>query len=293
MMNPRSLKFLGPLLLLTGCEVFDPKPREADFELGVDRGVISNPVLDEASGLVASRRQNGLLWAHNDTGDENRIFLLDDRAQVRATVYLENCTNRDWEDIASTTIDGKPYLYVGDIGDNIEQHSTKTIYRLPEPDPATTGTVTVRDNIERITFRYPDGQWNSEAMFIDHATKDIYLVTKREATAKLFRLPAPQATSGVITAEFIADLTDTNITASDSSPDNTELLLKNYDQVLYWKRGKKETWAEALKRSAKKLLYFPEAQGEAITFTNDKSGFFTLSEERNGVRARLLFYRRK
>lgn len=293
MMTARPLKFLALTLVLTSCELFSPKPREADFDLGVDRGLISNPALDEASGLVASRRQNGLLWAHNDTGDENRIFLLDDRAQVKATVYLENCTNRDWEDIAATTIDGKPYLYVGDIGDNIEQHPTKIIYRLPEPDPGLTGTVTVREGIERITFRYPDAQWNSEAMFIDHATKDIYLVTKREATAKLFRLPAPQSTTDVITAEFIADLTDTNITAADTSPDNTELLLKNYDQVLYWKRAKKETWPEVLKRPAKKLLYFPEPQGEAVAFAADKSGYFTLSEERLGLRARLLFYRRK
>ncbi len=292
-MTSRTLKFLLLVLVLAGCNVFSPKSREADFELGVDRGLLSNPALDEASGIVASRRQDGLLWAHNDTGDENRIFLLNDQAQVRATVYLENCQNRDWEDLAATTIDGKPYLYVGDIGDNIEQHPTKTIYRLPEPDPSLTGTVSVRDGIERITFRYPDGQWNSEAMFIDQTTKDIYLVTKREATAKLFRLPAPQSTTDLITAEFIADLPNTNITAADTSPDNTELLLKNYDQVLYWKRGKKETWPEALTRTGKKLLYFPEAQGEAVAFTTDQSGYFTLSEERLGIRARLLFYRRK
>jgi hypothetical protein len=289
-----SLKYLPLCLLLwLGCKPNSLSTRDADFELGVDRGVISDPALDEASGLVASQRQSGLLWAHNDTGDENRLFLLNDQAQVRAQVYLEGCTNRDWEDIAATVIDGKPYLYVGDIGDNIEQFPTKTIYRLPEPDPGLTGTVTVRDGIERITFRYPDGQWNSEAMFIDHATKDIYLVTKREATAKLFRLPAPQSTTALITAEFVMDLVNTNITAADTSPDNAELLLKNYDQVLYWRRRGSESYAEALARPAKTQLYFPEPQGEAIAFTTDRSGYFTLSEERNGIRARLLFYRRK
>ena len=33
-------------------------------------------ILKQASGIIASRNQKGVLWAHNDHGDDARIFAL-------------------------------------------------------------------------------------------------------------------------------------------------------------------------------------------------------------------------
>lgn len=39
-------------------------------------GSLHNEAIDEASGLAASWRHEDLLWVHNDSGDEPRLFLM-------------------------------------------------------------------------------------------------------------------------------------------------------------------------------------------------------------------------
>src|SRR5690606_35971094 len=63
-------------------------------------GSIDNPAINEASGLVASAAHTGYFWTHNDSGDEARIFLIDDSARHKATYYLQGIPAFDWEDIA-------------------------------------------------------------------------------------------------------------------------------------------------------------------------------------------------
>lgn len=70
--------------------------------------------IDELSGLAASRAYPGCFWAHNDSGDTARLFLLNAKGETVAVVNLAGVTARDWEDIAFAG----GYLYVGDIGDN-------------------------------------------------------------------------------------------------------------------------------------------------------------------------------
>ena len=43
--------------------------------------------------------------------------------------------NRDWEDIAvgPGPVDGKNYVYVGEIGDNDAKYRFKRVYRFEEP----------------------------------------------------------------------------------------------------------------------------------------------------------------
>jgi hypothetical protein len=283
------------LLSLTACDqLFPVTSTLASFSSGVSRGELDNPDITEASGLASSRFDPNFIWTHNDSGDQNRIFLLDaTNAKWKATVMLNGATNIDWEDMAATVRNGVPTLYVGDIGDNNNQIETHAIYRLPEPNPATlSGTASV-GNVERITFRYPDGKWDAEALMVDHQTQDLYIVSKVGSGTHLYKLPYPQSTTEVNTAESVAELPQTTVTAADISPDGQEILLKNYLTVYYWKRKSGETVAAAMVRSPKVQSYFPEPQGEAIAFSTDNKGYFTLSEDRNGIRSHLYFYTRK
>jgi hypothetical protein len=82
------------------------------------------------------------------------------------------------------------------------------------------------------------------------------------------------------------------IVGGDISENGTELLLKTYDNVYYWRIQSSQKLAQILEEQPVILPYEPEPQGEAICWSSDNSGYYTLSEERHGIAAYLYFYRR-
>jgi len=70
-------------------------------------------------------------------------------------------------------------------------------------------------------------------------------------------------------------------------------LVKNYDNVFYWKRLSGESVDEAIKRTHETLPYSPEPQGESIAFSRQGDGYYTTSEQKNKMPQHLYFYKRK
>src|SRR5690606_29355526 len=93
--------------------------------------------------------------------------------------------------------------------------------------------------------------------------------------------------------EYVMSLPIPKVCAADISPDGSEILIKNYTQIYYWRRTGDETIEETLKKDPVNLPYTTEPQGEAITFDRDGKGYYTLSEENNNKKPFLLFYARK
>jgi hypothetical protein len=302
------------LFLLVSCSWFEssPEDREKDFFVAdydmsnltvtelfggpEDKGALDYEEMDEVSGLVVSRRNPSFLWTHNDSGDENRIFLLRNDGTWANTFYLPDVTNRDWEDIAigPGPQEGINYLYIAEIGDNRAQFQLKYIYRFPEPDV----TITLHDypvnNVETITFVYPDNvMMDAETLLVDPWTRDIYIITKREYPATVYRLPYPQSTTETITAQLYGVLPFIMAVGGDISADGRNIIVKTYDRVYLWQRNEGETMAAAFMRKPLRLNYIPEPQGEAVGFTPDGNGYYTLSEVRDGIWPRLYFYSRK
>jgi len=60
-----------------------------EFGDRLDLGLINNDSLNEASGLAASRRNPNILWTHNDSGDENRVFAIDANGNHLGTFLIE------------------------------------------------------------------------------------------------------------------------------------------------------------------------------------------------------------
>ncbi|MES2794954.1 MAG: PE-PGRS family protein [Bacteroidota bacterium] len=278
----------------------------AEFESAKTVGEINNPEIDEASGLIASRNFAGKLWVHNDSGDKNRLFLINANASYQGSIYLNGVTNRDWEDIAISRFpDNENYLFVADIGDNEASYNNEYyIYKFKEPksQPVANNDQYIND-IQTIKFKYSDGSRDAETLLIDHDTKDLYIVTKRENRIRLYRLAAPQATNTTNTAEFVTELpiggqlngVPTGATAGDISPDNTEIIIKSYFQIFYWKLQKGENILKALSRKYDKLLpYSPEPQGEGICLDNQNLGYFTIGESGESKNiVNLYYYKRK
>lgn len=288
-----------------------PIPNPADSESTYadveDRGTIENKELDEASGLVASRKNPGFLWAHNDSGDSNRIFLFDNTGKGKREFMIQGAQNRDWEDIAIVgEADGSATIYLADFGDNLNQHPNYTIYWFKEPTvDVNTPQYNTITQVNKVTFTLSDGPHDLECLLIDQKSKDVFMVSKRDNTKQLYQILAANMVPGGNTkAEYIQKLenfsqpfsTDIKviqafyITAGDVSPDNSEIIIKNYFEIYYWKRKTGETLPQALARQAKTVPYAGEPQGEGLAFAADGKGYYTISE---GVGVKLYFYKKK
>lgn len=255
--------------------------------------IIENQAISEASGMAASRVNQGKLWIHNDSGGDDFIFITDTLGKTLGKVQLLDTENRDWEDMAIVGNAQHAWVYIADTGDNLKWHSQKYIYRFAEPllPDKSPFTYTVRQ-VEKYTFELPDGARDIECLFVDPHSLDIYLVSNREPRKEIYRLPYPQSTTQVQTAMLMGYLrvsqelpTDTKknkqrlyLTSGDISPDGQEILLKNYSNIFYWKRKPQESIVQVLQRMPQVLPYKPEPQGEAIAFAADGQSYFTSSE---------------
>jgi hypothetical protein len=85
------------------------------------------------------------------------------------------------------------------------------------------------------------------------------------------------------------------LTAGEISADGQQILLKNYDTILYWKRAENESITQALGRLRDITgPYIREVQGEAICFPVNGKGYFTVSERAaQNIDIPLYFYRER
>ncbi len=235
-------------------------------------------IIDEASGIADSRANSGFLWVEQDSGNPPEISLLAYNGTVSKKIYIKGIVNRDWEDIAlakGPDADGY-YIYLAEIGDNSLQYASYYIYRFREP-AASADTVFTYD---KIAFKYPEGANNAEAIIVDNNSKNIFIITKSETKSNIYKLPYPQNTTGGITeATLVGQLPFAVVVGAGISPDGTEIIIKTYTALNYWKRSAAETIEQVLKSPPTSLTYQLENQGESVCFKNDSSGFYTLSEK--------------
>ncbi|HEY5826300.1 MAG TPA: hypothetical protein VIT44_18145 [Cyclobacteriaceae bacterium] len=245
--------------------------------------------LEEASGIVASVTNPGMFWVINDSGHPADVFLIDIHAQIRMVCHIKGIKNRDWEDITLGVIGGKNFIYVGDIGDNLSRYPSKLIYRFEEP--LYEAEEVLIEEVKTFTVFLSDGERDTEAMMIDPLTNDLYLVSKWEDSVRLYHAAFPF--SDTLTVEKVAVLPYSGIVAANISKDGTEVLMKDYPNVYYWKREKGQLITDLLKQPPIALPYDMEEQGEAICFGVDGKGYYTVSETTKRRQAELLFYKRK
>ena len=264
-------------------DLFKPSRRLAE---------LNDKRLGEISGLAASAVNPGLLWVHNDSGNPAIVYLVDEGLKIRLSCRLQGVKNRDWEDIAvgPGPDENKRYVYVADIGDNNGRFSAKYIYRFEEPKADDKRREIIISSFDTIAFRLPDGKKDTEAIWVDPGTKNIYIISKREKPVHVYELKYPFEKK-TATAEAVMTLPLTQIVAADISSDGEEILMKNYDNVYYWNlKGRPP--GEGLRDNPLVLHYTEEPQGEAIAFRSDGAGFYTLGEKLSGQKTFLFYYER-
>jgi hypothetical protein len=259
-----------------------------------DTVAVENEDIVEASGIASSRTNPGVLWTHNDSGREGYLYAVAEDGSDLGRFSMAGIDVRDLEDIAVAPgpFEGVSFLYIGDIGDNDTQHDSVTVYRIPEPyvpldgkpvDVAVTGT-------ETITVVYPDGPHNAETLMVDPDSMDMYIVTKQESRADIYRASYPQSASEPDTLEFIATIPISLVTAGDISPSGDDVLLKNLETVYRWRRQPGETLEHAFEQSPETMPYVPEEQGEGIGWDLAGTGYFTISEMKGDQPVHIFHY---
>lgn len=250
--------------------------------------------MDEASGLAVSRTNKGSLWGHNDSGNETLLYLIDKKnGKLKATYTIPGIQKGDFEDIATGPgpVNGKSYIYFADIGDNAQKRERVLVYRFEEPvfKEEHTGTV-VKTGItaEHFSFTYPAGPKDAETILIDPATKDLYLVSKREPKNSIYLARYPFSATSDTQLTLAGTFPFTWSTAGDIAGDGSSVMIKTYDQVFYWDNEEKVPFLTLLSKKPQLAVYKTEPQGEAICIDDD--GYYTLSERAPEKTPVLYFY---
>lgn len=130
-------------------------------------------MLDETSGIALSRRDDSIMWAHNDSEGTATLYALARDGSLRAELPIPAAGRQfDREDIAAGPRPAGDCLYIADTGDNLHDRDDRAILRLAEPSinaPSAPAT-------ERFPLQYPDEPVDAEALFVMPDTT-IYIVT--------------------------------------------------------------------------------------------------------------------
>ena len=263
-MNVHSSLRIAALLIMSACAV--PPVEECTDPVRI---ADLPAALDEASGIVASRSQPDVLWAHNDSEGTAMLYALDRQGTLLAEIALpEAGAQFDWEDIAAGPCPTGHCLYIGDIGDNLHSRADRAILRIAEPSVADRGEIAGA----AFPFAYPDGAEDAEAMFVMPDTT-VYIVTKgRRQPITLYRYPPPLRAAERVTLERvqqlsagIAQLPDL-VTGADAAPDGHRIIIRTYTSFTMYRFD-----GDSLTRAAGPfdLSRAAEPQGEGVALAGD------------------------
>lgn len=259
-MKPSRLLLLGLLPLgaaYSRAQIAQP-PADAPSSQARLVAHIADVRLKEISGLASSRRFPGWAWAHNDSGDSARLFLLDGQGRTRAVVTLANAQAVDWEDIAVAGEGDLSTVTVADCGDNKRERTDITLYRFRESNlpfhldpksPPPASAPEVRLQAQELRLRYPasEGAQDAESL-CTNARGEVLLATKSTGPSRFYLALWPHGKAeGEQTLKLVAHkqfgstepghrhVREQLVTAADVSPDGSRLALVTYASLYVWK----------------------------------------------------------
>jgi len=296
---------------------------------------------DWADGVVQGNFDTSANWqelsgltAAYKAGNENYLWVLSDSpANMIAAISKQDASNKgvwslvgtpskiDWEDVESSVVDGVPYLYVFDFGNNPNTVNSRgagvdmVIHRLLEP--TITGADGSTADYMSIQCAFPAGNMptlrDCEAAIIDPVTGDIFIITKRESVPGVYKLAHQNSYTGIQTLIFMGKMWDIpdvttlalsttacNVVDATINKDGTEVVVKNYNEMyLFLRNPATQTIYQALtgvptiiqgyvgggSASPAKSHPSAEPQGEGICFDASGINLYSHSEYATGSSA--------
>lgn len=255
---------------------------------------LAEKAVTESSGLAVSRRNPGVLWTHNDSGDTARLFATDRAGRALGIYEVPGAVNVDWEDMATGPGDGEnATLYIGDIGDNNSVRNDTAVYRIFEPavDIHRTGVHEHTMRAERFPYVYPDGKHDAEVLLVHPKTGEIYIISKTDTgQSGVYQFPQPLTRDRTVTLKRIATLTFTNplrfrgrnvgklATGGAFSADGLYVAVRTYTDAFEWRvlpgQPLEKTFAQPPRQIAVPWI----GQFESLCYTPDGRALLTTSE---------------
>ncbi len=277
------------------------------YQAPVELPHLQDGTINESSGLAAARRNAGLVWTHNDSGDKPYVYAVDRQGNTAGVFAVRGATARDWEDMAwgpgPKTARGN-YLYLGDIGDNNSVRNDCVVYRIPEPKVPNAGGTTQNSSAKqnplpsegatvRLPFAYPDGPHNAEALLVHPQTGATYIVTKEPSgVAGVYKFPLakPGRAAAKVTLQRVGTITISGeearnplfpnlVTGGDIAPDGRRVVLCTYVAAYEFSLPAGAKNFDAIWKTKPATIALPPLpQTEAICYAPDGKSFLVSSE---------------
>lgn len=250
--------------------------------------------IQEISG-IAKIPQDKLIYAVNDSGNDNILYGLDETGDVVKEIKLTNTVNVDWEAMAS---DKEGNVYIGDFGNNRNDRKDLAIYKVAGVFNQKSGNTTA----VKTSFSFEDQKnfppkkdkrnFDVEAFF--YLNQNFYLFTKNRAknfdgTTKMYKIPA---TPGEHVAKLIGsyetcnDDNDCFVTGAAINPENDTVVLLTYDKLFIFKKFEGDNFFTG---EVEKIQLEHRSQKEGVCF-KDKNTLFIIDEGRGQSGGNLYTY---
>ena len=231
----------------------------------------------ETSGIVQSRKNKGVFWILDDSGNDDMIYAIDIDGEAASGKKkykgqkIKGAKNKDWEDILT---DDAGNIIIADTGNNCECRDDLRFIFVEETDVKEDENKVVKE----IPIKYPvlrgvlgfsTSDFDSEASFF--LDGHIYVLTKHRpmfgiGKTKLFRLDSEHQDK-VNELTHIGDYTiDGAVTGADINEDGTKLAILTYNSIWVYdiEPGKGLLGGQAYRRSIR------AHQVESIAFYKDR-----------------------
>ncbi len=275
------------LLVLAGTIMAPPLWGDNEVDLsGYRVGTLNDDAVRESSGLACPRDANGFFWTHNDGGNGAWLYRLDREGTVIEQLEVNGSENVDWEDLALLQRGTQSRLVIADIGDNFGRRDDVQLLITDASDVSRSGSV---DVIQTISFSYPDGPRDSEAIAVDDEAATVWIVAKRTIPAELYILDLASLPEGeTVTAEFVGTLNSLpqpsrqdialapikqdwfwQPTALDFSPDGRLAAVLTYEAIYLYERQAGESWQQAFEAAPSRFALGEGWAAEALCLTSE------------------------
>jgi len=246
-----------------------------------------DPRLKEVSGIEYDKHKR--LWAINDSGDEPKLYRLNDDGSIAKEILVTNAENIDWEDMTQNKFG---HFFLGDFGNNTNERRWLTIYKIENPIDIKTDTT----EAEIIKFTYPELDGTPVAP--DNRNYDLEAFVALGRHLYLFTKNRTEPFDGITNvykvgdhaANFNAELIDSFktcttmeklcwITSAALSPDRKKLVLLDSTSLWLFENFKGDKFFSA---DVSRIDLGIVTQKEAVTFYDDNTIVFT-DEEFKGI----------
>ncbi|MEC9091738.1 MAG: hypothetical protein VX438_03465, partial [Planctomycetota bacterium] len=244
----------------------------------------------ECSGISSSLNFKDHYWVHNDSGGKGAAFLITSKGKSRLEVKLNQVQNRDFEDCATFRQNGKSYVAIGDIGDNLRQRNELVVYIFEEPAVLPDQESISLNLTTTITFKFEDKiKRDCEGLAYFSPTQTLLVGSKlktrqilNEEKAGIFQLQFDISKKKQRSiAKQSAEVPGGMNTGMDFRLDGQYAVIRNYLHGTLFRISNSDLKQSFTNNLGQRIDLPFQRQGEAICFTKDGKNLIVTSEGKN------------